>query len=248
MQAVAGLVERSWVKDIDAFTAEILAPTHAQAMVYKNKPLCESEPFRSQHVFAQCTAFLVEDDVIVTAGHCINTGSRCESSMFVFNQALYDVNGRITVIDKNNLYSCSEVIARRYDPSQHVDIAIVKLDRAVVNSTPLDIYKNEQLLPDTDLTIVGHPSGLPLKIASNGAIMPNSGDSFFRATLDAFAGNSGSPVFNTETGVVAGMHISGEIDYVKTGDCWVSKKCSNEECAGEVVMRSSAIQEFITTQ
>jgi hypothetical protein len=55
------------------------------------------------------------------------------------------------------------------------------------------------------LHIIGHPKGLPLKIAGNAVVTKQFTDRTFRSSLDNFKGNSGSPVFNSITHEVEGL-------------------------------------------
>ncbi|MDE2237212.1 MAG: trypsin-like peptidase domain-containing protein, partial [Elusimicrobia bacterium] len=58
----------------------------------------------------------------------------------------------------------------------------------------------------TPLLMIGHPMGLPVKIA-DGARVTSQGKGFFYADLDAYRGNSGSPVLSRD-GVVEGIMVS----------------------------------------
>ena len=61
---------------------------------------------------------------------------------------------------------------------------------------------------------------------------------FFVANLDTYAGNSGSPVFNTDTGLIEGILVRGEQDFVFTqAGCYLSNACPSDGCRGEDVTR-----------
>ena len=57
------------------------------------------------------------------------------------------------------------------------------------------------------------------------------------ANLDTYGGNSGSAVFNAKTGLVEGILVRGEQDYVQKGDCRVSNVCPADGCRGEDVTK-----------
>ena len=77
---------------------------------------------------------------------------------------------------------------------------------------------------------------MPTKIA-DGANVRNLQGKFFQANLDTYGGNSGSAVFNVETGEVEGILVRGETDYVFNSalGCQVSNLCAADGCRGEDV-------------
>jgi hypothetical protein len=68
---------------------------------------------------------------------------------------------------------------------------------------------------------------------------------FFVANLDTYGGNSGSAVFNAATGLVEGILVRGEQDYVQKGDCRVSNVCPADGCRGEDVTKIAAVADKI---
>jgi Peptidase S46 len=68
--------------------------------------------------------------------------------------------------------------------------------------------------------VVGYPTGLPEKLAA-GAKVHALTPYFFTSNLDAFAGNSGSPVLDARTNEVVGVVVRGNRDYVLRGQCAV---------------------------
>ena len=61
----------------------------------------------------------------------------------------------------------------------------------------------------------------------------------FTANLDTYGGNSGSPVFNSETHEVEGILVRGDTDFVPLGKCMVSAVCPTNGCIGEDCTRVS---------
>jgi V8-like Glu-specific endopeptidase len=94
-----------------------------------------------------------------------------------------------------------------------LDYAIVQLDRRVSDRTPLEFRNDSEIDLGTPLTVIGSPSGLPLKVASGANVRDTSHLYSFKANLDTFQGNSGSAVFNSKTGIVEGILVRGEEDY-----------------------------------
>ena len=97
------------------------------------------------------------------------------------------------------------------------------------------------------MLVIGHPSGLPTKIANRAYVRSNSHAAFFQANLDTYGGNSGSAVFDALTGVVEGILVRGERDYIYDYDrrCMISKKCPDDGCRGEDVSRITRVEKLM---
>ena len=194
--------------------------------------LCSSERFVEQNTAASCTGFLVAPDLMATAGHCIVSKSNCQKLRFIFDYAYFE-NGVEPVRAKaKDVYRCKNIVAIR--DTWTVDYAIVRLDRPVVGRTPLILNSRGRPQSGEPLFIIGHSSGLPMKIA-DGASVRSFGQGYFTANLDSNGGNSGSPVFSARSGAVEGIMVRGEDDFVRHGSCNVSKICANQACVGQDV-------------
>ncbi|OQB98875.1 MAG: hypothetical protein BWX80_03903 [Candidatus Hydrogenedentes bacterium ADurb.Bin101] len=95
--------------------------------------------------------------------------------------------------------------------------------------------------------VIGHPSGLPKKIAfgSETRVRKNDAQGFFYANLDSYGGNSGSPVFNAEDGFVEGILVRGNTDFVLNGDCFRSNILQNDNESPEQVSKSATFAGWI---
>jgi len=126
-----------------------------------------------------------------------------------------------------------------------LDYGLIQLDRRVVGRVPLEISSENKILDQAALFIIGSPSGLPLKVAGGANVRKNTHPYFFSANLDSFQGNSGSGVFSATSGIIEGILVRGEQDYVlnKEKGCVEAKKCTDNSCRGEDVTRLSAIPE-----
>jgi hypothetical protein len=91
------------------------------------------------------------------------------------------------------------------------------------------------------LVVVGHPSGLAVKIAAGATVRSNLESAYFVANLDTYGGNSGSAVFNEQTGLIEGILVRGETDFKYKNGCYVSNICDVDGCRGEDVTRVSEI-------
>lgn len=201
--------------------------------------VCSDQTYANEPSVTAGTGFLVAPDLLVTAGHVVDGTGGCDELAIVFDFAYGSADGEIEEIRiarDENVFFCKSVIAYR-EEAEGADYAVVRLDRPVTGRTPLTLRTSGQVPEGTPLTIIGHPSGLPMKIAAGDSRVRKveKEDGYFRSDLDSFAGNSGSPVFNSETGVVEGILVRGAEDYEFTGGrgCAVISRCALGECLGE---------------
>ncbi len=169
--------------------------------------LCEEERFKEQVAVGNCSGFLVAPDILVTAGHCY-AENECDTYDWVFNYKAARSGDKTVSVNESDVYNCKEVIAQS---TSGKDFAVIRLDRAVKGVTPLKVAKQTPGV-GTSLVLIGHPSGLPTKIA-DGATVQKVISTGFKANVDSFGGNSGSAVFNDKTGEVVGILVNGATDY-----------------------------------
>ncbi len=194
-------------------------------------PLCSTEPFVNQPAGAICTAFLVRQDIVVTAGHCLNENN-LHTRRFVFGYRV-DNNGKaITTVPANDVYQGVEILGWELD-SRGADWTVVRLDRKVEDRLPLKFRTGGKVEDDTSVYVIGHPIGLPQKYADDAQVRDNRKEEFFIANLDTYGGNSGSPVFNSKNHQVEGILVRGETDFETKENCMVSLVCPVQGCRGE---------------
>ncbi len=208
--------------------------------------LCPGERFFDQLVAARCSGFLVAPDIVVTAGHCIEKSS-LEGGCFQGHLWVFDYIRGVTQLNPENVYRCSEVINRVVDSNTGLDYAIVRLDRQVSGRKFFRMRTVGKIEKGEPLVVIGHPSGLPTKIADGAIVRKNSESHYFVSNLDTFGGNSGSAVLNRETGVIEGILVRGEEDYkVIEGPegkrCRTVNVCTEQGCSGEEVVRTSSLE------
>lgn len=205
--------------------------------------LCASEPFREQTAAAFCSGSLVAPDVIMTAGHCIRTTADCANVQFVFDFQLSAAGVETKKVTADDIYSCAEIIHTEMI-NTGADFALIKLDRKVVGRSALKLREKEEIKIGDNLVVIGHPVGLPQKIAG-GAQVRSLRPEHFVANLDTYGGNSGSAVFNADTGLVEGILVRGENDFTQAGSCVVSYRCKDDNCRGEDVTRIAKVLEYL---
>jgi len=200
--------------------------------------LCDGEPFAAQPLGCFCSGFLVAPDVVATAGHCVRSSIAARRTHFVFGFRMLDRGRARTEFAKRDVYQGVELLARQEDDAG-ADWALVRLDRPVAGRRPLRLRSSGKIADDRGVFVIGHPNGLPAKLAGGARVRNNRRRAFFTANLDTYGGNSGSPVFDQRTKKVEGILASGEQDFVPRGDCFVSLVCPAAGCQGEAVTRST---------
>ncbi|MBA3237870.1 MAG: HEAT repeat domain-containing protein [Parachlamydiaceae bacterium] len=193
-----------------------------------NADFGENQAFHNEFVPGFATAFLVTKQLALTTAHSLfnpnkKDSRKIDSKLVKATRLVFGFHG---VKEKRSDYFFREeqvqtvtVVAyqhfrsrgRKNFYSEWSDWVLLKLDRAVTwDPLPLNL---EKVLDKIELYMLGHPNGLPLKFTYNGMIKGNTEEDFFECNLDAFKGNSGSPVFNLSTCRVEGMLVEGPTDY-----------------------------------
>lgn len=208
-------------------------------------PPCSDEPFRDQPVAPYCSGFLVGPDIVATAGHCFSEYD-LDSTLFVFGFVMTDATTPVTDFTQDAVYRGIEVLGRM--EAEDLDYAIVRLDRPVTapGALPLSIRRSGTPGGGTALGVIGHPAGLPLKLAFGPTtqVYDDSAAGWFAANLDTYGGNSGSPVFNATTGEVEGILVRGASDFVFEPECFRSNVLDDASGAEEV-SRSTTFAQFV---
>lgn len=211
----------------------------------KSYGLCPEERFAEQNIGAFCSGFLVQPDTIVTAGHCVYDALACETTSFVFGYAYHSPLTAPQTVPADDVYKCAEVVFAQ-SWTGGADYSVVRLDRPVKNRKPLALRRSGQLQVAEDLVVIGHPAGLPTKIAAGAKVRSTAPDAYFVANLDTYGGNSGSAVFNAKTMEVEGILVRGEADFRRSPKgCAVSIVCADDACRGEDVTRISEVLPYL---
>lgn len=261
VKATAALVKRSklqasptgWHLSLDEFRP------------FGSLPLCQNEKFAKQRVGSYCTAFLIAPNLVATAGHCIgwedvdisNPGRNTHALVFGFETR----NGvEREDFAPDEVYQISRIIERYREGKGEAlrDFAVIELQENVSPriAQPLRLagIAKMQVGVDTQLGVIGHPSGLPKKvsfISETNRAMEEGSQTEFRAQLNTFHGNSGSPVvFFDEPDVAAGILVEGESDYFIDGQCvrtavYASQQMCNGRRCSERVTKSALIEPYI---
>lgn len=203
-RSVLAMVPRGNIVEVGGHV-ELKGPTWME-----DRGLCPGVRFGEQPAFAACSAVLVDDDLVLTAAHC---ALLCSESRLVFG-AYYDAPDHLHSIDASDVFDCVDVLADTKTGS--LDFAWLRLDRPVGPEREPARLRSTRPTVGERLTLVGFPSGIPMKVDAGG-IVSDVSDGVFHTSNDAFEGSSGSPLLD-ELGRVTGILAGGARDLALTGD------------------------------
>lgn len=224
--------------------------------LYESHKMCIDERFSKQIAEGFCSAFFVSPDLVVTAGHCINE-EKCKSTKFVQG---YKIDGRTqranSSFSKDQVYSCEKILAHQFTSfgSGYEDYAIVLVDRP--SSSKLNLKFKEvvqsSINNSKEVMVIGHPLGLPQKIAREGRVLSFYNDNAVNTNLDSFGGNSGSPVFDEKSGNYFGILVAGgkegNLEFNEEKGCYQWVKCdriqNNARCTANIIQTLTGIPEI----
>lgn len=210
--------------------------------------LCPEEPFYEQPIGAFCSGTLVGKNLIMTAGHCITSEGDCANTRFVFGFNLKTAGEQPSSAPASDVYSCKKIVKQYLggDPDAlEPDYALVELDRPAEGRAPLPVNRGAGPAAGDALFVIGHPNGLPVKVAGGATVRDPSPAGYFVANLDTYGGNSGSAVFNAETGLIEGILVRGDTDFIDMAGCQVSNVVPADEGRGEDVTKISELASVI---
>lgn len=208
--------------------------------------VCSGEAFLTERVVAMCTAFVVGDDLIATAGHCVDA---FKTKRIVFGYRVQKAGtGESSIpveIPKSDVYEMQSLVAWKVEPDGR-DFALVKVSRPISNHPRLELDTVKPAALEDPVYVLGYPLGLPLKMADHANVRSvSTAKGYFVSNLDTFGGNSGSPVFNSITNKVLGILVRGDADFKSNGSCNKAMVCPDTGCAGESATLVSAFSDSL---
>ena len=200
--------------------------------------ICLDEKFATHFSVNSCTGFLIGEDILVSAGHCFMSVEDCANKKIIFNVRLSSEKDLGYKVFNNSVYSCKEIIKSNFNSDSTIDYAVIRLNRKVSNALPLKVRTHGEISTKDQVFMIGHPLGLPLISTSNALVNDVSDPNFFKATLDSFEGNSGSPVINSKTFEVEGILVRGENDFIEDS----IKRCNRNQVYNEGTINNPSVQ------
>jgi V8-like Glu-specific endopeptidase len=197
--------------------------------------VCPEQRFAEQPVLPFCSGVLIDDDLILTAGHCLKSGQRkpeeaCREVSFVFGFH-YRAPGTLSEIVASDVFGCRELVAFSAPGSngEGSDYALVRLDRAPRERTPARLAAASTLTGGAAdaaaegvigdrVHLIGNGAGLPTKVDSGGKVAGIHAGTYLVADTDSFGGGSGSGVFDASMSLLA-VQVRGLYDWEAGADC-----------------------------
>lgn len=195
--------------------------------------LAREEKFREEVAPGIATVFLIANRIFLTAGHCVTDEFANDGVNYVLSQR--KINSRrivmgfnspregeyVTSFAEHEMFSIKKVldyrhmIKKRGNSRLRRDWALIEVNESTERLTPIKMHF-EKLKEGDEVYTMGHPTGLPLKIAMGATIKKTNeetGRHIFLTDVAAFGGNSGSPVFLKTTNKVCGIIVRGPEDH-----------------------------------
>lgn len=167
-----------------------------------------------------CTGAMISDNLFLTAGHCFdqtagnwrlpkidgstNTISSAEiaTNMHVNFNYQVDASGSLQTASE---FDVLELIEYRLGG---LDFAIVRLAGAPGRTFGVGRLALRDASLQDMLCIIGHPAGVPKRIEA-GPLTALDGNRLRYNDIDTLGGNSGSPVVQSPSGLIVGVHTNG---------------------------------------
>ncbi|HEX3906034.1 MAG TPA: serine protease [Polyangia bacterium] len=183
---------------------------------------CPGTPFVAQPTAATCGGILIDDDLLLTAAHCLSRVPSCRSYAYLFGYAESQPD-TVDPLTRAQVYGCRAVPVSFESPPDadtHLDYAVVQLDRPVdAERSPVGFAAAPALSEGEAVTTIGFPSGLPAKIDPSNVLDPRSATlDYFSMASDTFEGSSGSGVYDAGDNLI-GVFARGTADFVSEGGC-----------------------------
>jgi hypothetical protein len=199
--------------------------------------LCPDEPFVDQPSAAFCSGVLVDWDLVLTSGHCVDI-LPLNDWRVVFNY-YFKEPGELA-LTRDDVYRVKEVILAKDDQSRadvRLDFGWLRLDGpvrpphlpALVRTRAPEVELGEAIVA------INAGGGVPFKLDAGGRVrdLRTGSDDYFVADTDTSEGSSGGAAFNSEH-VLVGTLARGAPDFVNTSDgCVATDREENPGLARE---------------
>ena len=184
-----------------------------------DRGICPNERFADQPVMRNdCSGILIGPKQMLLPGNCI-TEHYCDNDLyyFMFSYHLSSSTPLDVMRSKKYFYKCEKILKRVYDPSSALSYTILELDKVVEGVTPVKLSAQAEIQPNEELLAIGHPEGMPLKIAGD-AYVADQSKTHFIVSSDIAGSSKGAGIFNARTYELEGMLIGGTKNFTNSSD------------------------------
>jgi hypothetical protein len=199
--------------------------------------LCPDQPFVDQPSAAFCSGVLVDWDLVLTSGHCVDIVP-LRNLRVVFDY-FFRAPGELA-LTREDVYTVDKVILARDDEDEaqaRLDYGWLRLSEPVHSPhLPAAVRtQTPELALGDGIVAINAGGGVPFKFDSGGRVRDlRAGlDDYFVADTDTSEGSSGGPAFNEDFALV-GTLARGAPDFVETSaHCATSDREENPRFARE---------------
>lgn len=202
--------------------------------------VCSNTKFFDTLALSQCSGVLVGPSTIISAGHCFQSAVDPKHSANSLGAWVWVFDYKVTPGQKTIFIPKSSVYDIGYssmaDLTGQYDFALFKLKNPVPREPALFSLAAAEVAFGEEHYMVGHPTGAPQTVSLRGfrVKVPRSlnQSEIFYSNLDAFSGNSGSPVFSSTSHNIVGILTRGKNDYEynATQKCYFIDPCEDTGC------------------
>lgn len=244
-RSVFGMVRESW------FTRwNICDPDNLQVDGTKHGEfyeLCPEVKFWDQPRISLCSATLIDEDLVLTARHCVATDEECEATRFI-GGLYYEDETEFHHLTRNDVFHCKKRVAI---PGN--DAVIIQLDRPVgPNYAPAAVASTEVVINDS-IKSFGFPLGIPMKVADSCKILgigPSVGGGLeIHNNCESFDGNSGAGAFSEDNELFGVLSSgAGSIRPAPGRDCKVLTRYTEDGYLEEFPDTEAQLASFVTAK
>jgi hypothetical protein len=244
------LTEQAHRSALEQFTVALMTDRTAEAVVNGSvetlptwgtlNGLCDGEPFDDQPTAAFCSGVLVDHDLVLTSGHCVNLVP-LELLRVGFDYYYRDAGD--IALTEDDIYEVERVVLAQRDEAilgdaaERLDFAWLQLkDRAQPPHRPAPIYaRGRGAIPNDRVISIGAGGGVPMKWDAGGHVQSIRADydDYFIADTDTSQGSSGGGIFDASLALLGNL-ARGAADFELTeAGCYVTRTESDPSAAQE---------------